>query len=223
MAASWGALKLASESEFNAPSWYALKDASCAAVSLCAWADVMDTFGPDNFATLQRCVRDELAAPSLKTALATIRLAAWDADVFYKFKQVLIDKAPACSDKQAADLWADALQVADRYFPLQAAKDVAFELGRIAMGVKRHADAIRLFRASAETCGDHHVTRYNIGICHWYRGEWLAAQDAFDASIAMRPDYADAAQWRVKVAAKLAGEAFVSGHVAAGAALTAST
>jgi tetratricopeptide (TPR) repeat protein len=179
----------------------------------------MDTFGPENFATLQRCVRDELPAPSLKTALATIRLAAWDADVFYKFKQVLIDKAPACGERQAADLWADALQVAERYFPLQASKDVAFELGRVAMGVKRHADAIRLFNASALACGDHHVTRYNIGICHWYRGEWLAAQAAFDASIDMRPDYADAAAWRTKVAAKLQGEAFIGAHVAGGAAV----
>ena len=181
----------------------------------------MDTFGPDNFAALQRCVRDEIAAPSLKTALATIRLAAWDTDVFFKFKAVLIDKAPTASDKQAADLWADALQVADRYFPLQASKDVAFELGRVAMGVKRHADAIRLFELSAETCGDHHVTRYNVGICHWYRGAWPAAQAAFDKSIEMRPDYADAAQWRAKVAAKIEGERFVAAHAAGGAAAAA--
>ena len=163
--------------------------------------------------------RQYIAAPSLRTAQATLRLAHWDAEVFYKFKQTFIDRAPGASDKAAADLWADALQVADRYFPLQASKDVAFELGRVAMGVKRHADAIRLFNASALACGDHHVTRYNIGICHWYRGEWLAAQAAFDASIDMRPDYADAAAWRTKVAAKLQGEAFVAGHVAGGAAV----
>ena len=52
------------------------------------WADCMDTFGPDNFSVLQRCVKDETPAPTLKLALAAVRMSAWDSDVFFKFKQV---------------------------------------------------------------------------------------------------------------------------------------
>jgi hypothetical protein len=176
---------------------------------LCAWADVMDTFGPDNFSTLQRCVRDELPSPSLKTALCAVRLSHWDSDVFFKFKQVVIEKAPSVSEKQQADIYSDLVRVAERYYPLQTSKDIAFELGRICMGLKRYADAISLFNDSRRQCGEHHVTSYNIAICRWYRSEFRAALESFDSSLAMRPDYTDALNWRTRVQAKLQGEEFL--------------
>ena len=37
-----------------------------------AWADVMDTFGVDNFSTLQRCANDEIPGPSLRLALLSL-------------------------------------------------------------------------------------------------------------------------------------------------------
>jgi hypothetical protein len=124
-----------------------------------AWADLMDTFGPDNFSTLQRCVRDETpGAASVKTALATIRMSAWDADVFFKFKQELIDRTPHASDKAKADIYRDVQRVYERYYPLQPAKDIALELGRVCMGLQRYPEAIELFTASQRHCGEHHVS-----------------------------------------------------------------
>lgn len=184
---------------------------------LCTWADTMDTFGPDNFATLQRCVRDELPSQSLKTALATIRLSRWDGDVFLKFKQLLIDRAAGCTDRQAADLYLDVARVAERHYPLCPSKDVAFELGRICMGLRRYGDAIALFRDSIRQCGDHHVTQYNIGISLFYRGAYTEALAAFDISIGLRADYADAINWRTRVQAKLQGQDFLRAHAAGGA------
>lgn len=184
---------------------------------LCTWADTMDTFGPDNFATLQRCVRDELPSHSLKTALATIRLSRWDGDVFLKFKQLLIDRAAGCTDRQAADLYLDVARLAERHYPLCPSKDVAFELGRICMGLRRYGDAIALFRDSVRQCGDHHVTQYNIGISLFYRGAYAEALAAFDVSIGLRADYADAINWRTRVQAKLQGQDFLRAHAAGGA------
>lgn len=188
---------------------------------LCAWADTMDTFGPDNFSTLQRCVRDEVAKPSLKTALATLRMACWDSDVFYKFRGVLIEATPGAAGKLQADIGRDVRCVAARYFPLQATKDVSFDLGRILMGLRAYSDAIASFHASRRQCGDHHVTWYNIGICHWYLEEWPRARDMFAASLALRPDYADAASWRDRVEAKLQGLAFLRAEADATAAAAA--
>ena len=53
-----------------------------------AWADCMETFGPDNFSTLQRCIKDETPNPSAKLAISVIRMSNYDSDVFFKFKQV---------------------------------------------------------------------------------------------------------------------------------------
>ena len=49
---------------------------------------------------LQRAVKDETPAPSLKLALSVLRMSCWDADVFFKFKQTLIDRSTHASDKQ---------------------------------------------------------------------------------------------------------------------------
>jgi hypothetical protein len=75
--------------------------------------DCMDTFGPDNFSTLQRCIKvrprvsagvatgfrawrnattlhmqDETSTPTQKLAMSVIRMSHYDSDVFFKFKQV---------------------------------------------------------------------------------------------------------------------------------------
>ena len=39
-----------------------------------------------------------------------------------------------------------------------------------------YAGAIRVFERSNELCGDHHVTWFNIGICHYYRVRWFPPQ-----------------------------------------------
>ena len=80
---------------------------------LLAWADTMDTFGPDTFSALQRSVKEEVAPgpPSLKLALATVRMAGYDADVFFKFKAVLIERTPAANEKTQADIARDVKEV----------------------------------------------------------------------------------------------------------------
>lgn len=176
---------------------------------LCAWADVMDTFGPDNFSTLQRCVRDEAPAPSLKTALAVLRLSLWDSDVFFKFKQVFIEQTPNASERLKLDVWHDLCAVADRYYALHPSKDIAFELGRIAMALQRYKEAIALFEASQRQAGEHHVTWYNQGICYWYLSQFKLSHACFQRSLALRPDYADAVSWRVRVEAAVQGAAFL--------------
>lgn len=111
-----------------------------------AWSDCMDNFGPDNFSTLQRCIKDETLAPTPKLALSTIRMAHYDSDVFYKFKQALIDRAPYMSEKQQADLRRDILMVYECYYPLQRTRDVAFEVGRLFMGLKAYNEAVNFFQ-----------------------------------------------------------------------------
>lgn len=172
-----------------------------------AWADVMDTFGPDNFSTLQRCARDEVAEPSLKLALSVVRMACWDTDVFFKFKQTVIDRTPTAPEKTQADVYRDVRRVYARYYPLQSSKDIAFELGRVCMGLRRYPEAIQLFVASQRQCGEHHVTAYNCGICLFHLGKFQASIACFDRSLQLKSDYQDAAAWRTRAVAKVEEEA----------------
>lgn len=53
-----------------------------------AFAEGVESFTPEDFSTLQRSVKEEAASPSLRHALALLRLGNHDSEVFYKFKQV---------------------------------------------------------------------------------------------------------------------------------------
>lgn len=87
-----------------------------------------------------------------------MRLSGNDPDVFYKFKQVFIDKAPYASEKQQHDVALDMESVFMNYYPLQQSKDVPFEVGRVFMGLKRYARAVAFFDLSQRYCGEHHVS-----------------------------------------------------------------
>jgi hypothetical protein len=180
-----------------------------------AWADTMDIFGPENFSSLQRCVSEEIPNASLRVVISLIRMSNWDPDVFFKFKQTLIDKSPSAPPKLQADIYRDIRRIYERYFPLQPAKDIAFELGRICMGLKRYTEAVQLFIASQRQCGEHHITSYNIGICLFHMNALDTALVCFERTLYLKPDYIDAKAWVARVDAKRTGEAFSATEKAA--------
>lgn len=167
------------------------------------WMECMETFGPDNFSTFQRAMKDETPSPSLKNVLAVLRLSQFDTDVFYKFKQILIDKAPFASEKQQNDIKRDVLEVYRGYYPLSKGKDIAFEMGRLMMGLKEYGRAISFFTDSQSFCGEHHVSWYNMGICFNYTGKLQDALQCFKNSLVLRPDYHDARGWRARIESRI--------------------
>ena len=169
-----------------------------------AWADAFDGFGPDSFATLQRCLRDEIASPSLKLALSTLRLAAWDPEVFVKFRDVIITLAPSAPERLQADIYRDVTKVYERFYPLSSDCDVSFDCGRILMGLRQYAEAVSLFLASLRQTGEHHVTVYNIGICLFHVKRYRTARAAFQRSIELNGAYRDAASWLTRVEQQIA-------------------
>ncbi len=86
------------------------------------------------------------------------------------------------------------------------------------MGIKEHRTGVEYFEASLRDCGEHHVTFYNLGICHFHIEELQDAARCFSRSLALRPDYADAAAWRDRVQARLATDAAAAAVLDAAAA-----
>ncbi|CAM9586941.1 unnamed protein product, partial [Ectocarpus fasciculatus] len=158
-------------------------------------------FSPNGFSSFQRQLKDESRGLGLRPALALLRLSQHDPDVFYKFKQqVFIDKGPYAGEKLQNDIRRDVKLVHELYFPLQPSKDVAFEIGRIFMGLKDFDSAAELFRDSQRYCGVHHVSWYNMGVCFFYLHHLDQAEKCFSESLALCPDYPDAIKWRQKLA-----------------------
>eukprot|EP00466_Bigelowiella_natans_P008183 jgi/Bigna1/134792/aug1.26_g9500 len=158
----------------------------------------LKSFGPDNFSTLQRSIKDKIEKPSLKLVLSLLRLSGYDSDVFYKFRQFLIDKLghPYTSEKIQQDIRRDIVEIYSLYYPLSKSKDVAFEIGRLFMSMKDYKAAQRYFIDSIRDCGEHHVTHYNLGLCYNYIGEFASALKSFDRSLEIKPEYREAREWR---------------------------
>ncbi len=90
-------------------------------------------------------------------------------------------------------------QVLEQYYPLQASKDVCFEIGRLLMGLKEYVMAVDFFKRSHEACGEHHVTWHNMGICFFYLDNFTAASQAFKRSLGLKEDYRESQAWLAKV------------------------
>ena len=52
-----------------------------------AFREGLQAFSAEDFAALQRCLREEVADPSLRLVLSLLRLAHHDSEVFFKFRQ----------------------------------------------------------------------------------------------------------------------------------------
>jgi tetratricopeptide (TPR) repeat protein len=152
---------------------------------------------PEDFSTLQRSLKEEAVAPSLKLVTSLLRLAKHETDVFIKFKAVMIEKSsfPQLSEPGTRDLLVDIDDVLSCYYPLQPEKDVCFEVGRILMGLQRYREAIAKFDFSNQHIGTHHITYHNIGICYYYLGEFKESFEAFQRCLELNANYAEAKLW----------------------------
>jgi tetratricopeptide (TPR) repeat protein len=170
--------------------------------------EVLHGFGPEDFAGLQRSLREEIpsssqSSPSLRLCLALLRLAQHDSDVFLKFKATLIDKLAAhnCPDSTRRDARFDVERIYAGYFSLQPTKDVCFEVGRVCMALRDYPAALAFFNKSNETCGHHHVTWHNMGVCYFYAGEVSPAAACFRHALELQPHYSEARLWLEKAVA----------------------
>lgn len=185
---------------------------------------------PQDFSVLQRAVKEEvpiMPGPSLRLSLSLLRFSCHDSEVFMKVRGAVIDKAavgsmwapPAQAGPAAApgaapdmttlamahDIRGDVERTYSAHYALQPSKDVFFDLARVLMGLRDYTAAIGLFTSSESTAGPHHVTVFNKGLCWQAMGEWASALECFNTALQLYPEYAEAAQWREKVQARLAG------------------
>jgi len=138
--------------------------------------------------------------PSLRLALTLVRLSEYDPEVFYKFRRAVVDKCPYASNRMQHDIRVDAQRIGENYYPLANKKaDVAFELGRVMMGIKEFALAINFFQDSQKNFGEHHINWYNMGICYRYVDKMEKALNCFDRSLELQPQYLEAIRWKTMV------------------------
>jgi tetratricopeptide (TPR) repeat protein len=166
----------------------------------------MEDTDPDTFNKYQRYMREETETPTLKSCLSLLRISQWDSELFFRMRHYFINQSPTATRKQRNDLLLDAEKVWAHVYVLDPTKDIAFELGRVMMGIKEYSMAMAFFQRSNETCGEHHITYYNLGICSHYLERYVLAVGFFNETLARSPDYVHAQTWKEKSLAAEAGQ-----------------
>ena len=171
--------------------------------ALLCFRENMCGFGPSSVDEYTAAFAKDCPSPSLDHMLCVLRLCAHDAHTYFGMKKAILrttldpKKSPLLKKLIQEDVKVDLERVADKYFG--DARDVSFEVGRVFMAVKEYSKAIRQFRLSIEHCGDHHISRHNIGLCFYYRGDMDAAVASFKEALAIKSDYAASEQWLEKL------------------------
>lgn len=171
-----------------------------------SFTDFVDTFGPNDFFVLQKSLKEDTPSPPLRTVVALLKLGDWDPDVFFKFRDTILNHAPSCGQKLRNDLCRGIPRVWDNYYMMDMEKDIAFEIGRFYYGIRDYANALHYYSTSIETVGDHHVTFHNQGLCHYSLGRMEVALTHFRKALAMNAEYEKARSWIEKVQKEMDGQ-----------------
>lgn len=172
-----------------------------------AFNDAVDTFGPNDFFVLQKSLKEDAPNPPLKSIVSLLKLGDWDPDVFFKFRDAILNQIPNCGQKLRNDLCRGIPRVWENYYMLDLDKDIAFEIGRFFYGIRDYTNALNFYIESTNTVGEHHVTYHNQGLCYYSRGEFDIALSHFEKSLSMNKDYEKARSWVDKVKKELASKA----------------
>jgi tetratricopeptide (TPR) repeat protein len=171
-----------------------------------AFEDAINIFGPNDFFVLQKSIKEDTPNPPLRTVVALLKLGDWDPDVFFKFRDVILNHAPNCGQKLRNDLCRGIPRVWENYYLMDMDKDIAFEIGRFYYGIRDYANALKFYTISVETVGQHHVTFHNQGLCFYSLGKLETALEHFQKALKMNADYEKARSWIEKVEKELRPE-----------------
>jgi tetratricopeptide (TPR) repeat protein len=167
-----------------------------------AFRQAQEDFGPADYHALVFGLREQNATLPLLVILAQLRLGAWDYELVFSWREQLLKLAPQAPPWQQADL-ADALErVWEEYYPIQ--RDLAFELARIFVVLKRPEQAIRFSQESLRSHGPHYLTYLSIGYSCVLLGRHAEAIGWLDRSLELNPDNPSAVGLRAGLRKRLA-------------------
>lgn len=169
-----------------------------------AFIDVVSSFGPNDFFMMQKGIKEDIPNPPLRTILALLKLSDWDTDVFFKFRDQILNQLPNNGIKLKNDLCRGIPRLWKHYFMLDTEKDIAFEIGRVYYGIREFELALKYYQISTATIGKHQVTYHNQGLCFYSLGDLQSALENFETAVQMSEHYEKARNWSEKVKKELA-------------------
>lgn len=171
-----------------------------------AYDEMIERFGPDDFATLKEGVESCDAPFSLDETLAFLRLSRWDHLRFLHALPRLREGIAGYAPAQAGQIAAAARATWDHYFPIGAQEDLAFEIATLLLEMGLYDEALAFFERSADLHGMEPGTAFNLGLCHVGLGDEESALDCVEQALALDPAMNQARELRVSLLAAAAAK-----------------
>ncbi|HVR71186.1 MAG TPA: tetratricopeptide repeat protein [Vicinamibacteria bacterium] len=173
------------------------------AESRLAFRESLASFSPIDYHRLSSGIRKDYAEPPLEFILSLLKLGDWDYQFLVRYAPVIAREATKAGEGVKWELRRALDAVWDNFYPMGV--DVAFEIGRILAAMHVPLDALRYYKESLRIAGPHHATFYNMGLCLYYLQQPAEALRFMDRSLALKPDYARAREWRNRLRAETGG------------------
>jgi tetratricopeptide (TPR) repeat protein len=161
-----------------------------------AFSEYIAEFGPEEFAVLQRGLKDDSKNPSLKSIISLLRLSAHDPDVFLRFHQEILQKVTQTKllipQKTRLDIALDLQKTIQNNYPLNPSKDAAFEAGRILLNLDEYSKAAYCFQESISHIGGHYASFGNLALCLEKLNKPHEALEYINRAIDLNPEFKDA-------------------------------
>jgi tetratricopeptide (TPR) repeat protein len=177
--------------------------AAAFAESRLAFRDAVESFSPFDYHRVSSGIRKDYAEPPLEFILSLLKLGDWDYQFLVRYAPVIAREAARATEGVKWELRRALDAVWDNFYPMGV--DVAFEIGRILAAMHLPLDALRYYKESLRIAGAHHATFYNMGLCLYYLQQPAEALRFMERSLAIKPEYPRAREWRNRLRAEIGG------------------
>ena len=167
-----------------------------------AFREHLDSFGPPEYHRwfkVRRNAAKEGPPPSVSQVLVWVRLSRFDAGLFTKFGQVLVDGAAAANRAVQQDLLHCIDEVAKRSYRMGRADDARFVAGRVLHRMQRYTRAVELFTQVTQAEPERRAAWFNLGLCHEQVGRRGEARRSFEEALRLDPSYEKAKEALARV------------------------
>jgi tetratricopeptide (TPR) repeat protein len=168
-----------------------------------AFSEALGRFGVYDYFSLANSVRPKDGFnPSLEAVLAMLRLSDFDYNVLLYNSTLLAKLARTATPPLKKDLLVAIGRVWESFYPMD--RDLPFELGRVLSALERPMEALSFYKESLRLFGEHEATYYNAGLCLYRLQQRKEALEMLERSLARKPGYGPAREWRNRIEAELA-------------------
>ncbi len=119
----------------------------------------------------------------------------------------LLDKLPACSDVIMHALKAGMPRIAANFYYMPGAFDTLSGIALFFQEIEDYDQALVYYQQSLSHYGEADHVCYNIGLCHYYRGDLEQAINQFECALQLNPELNCARQWLNKTTMPLMRQA----------------